>query len=79
MADFSRAVFTIFDVTDQRNQEITETFTWFWNVYQPGIDMYESINGSWGKTDEWNFEVNEEWEAYRGAFRALKRGYIAPK
>lgn len=65
--------------SEERNQEIAETFAWFWNFYLPGIDQFEMMGGSWGNVDKWEFDVNDEWKAYRGAFRAAKRGYISPK
>lgn len=65
--------------TEEESREIAETFTWFWNFYLPGVDQFEMMSGSWGNVEKWEFNVNKDWEAYRGAFRAAKRGHISPK
>ncbi|UHQ98541.1 ABC transporter substrate-binding protein (plasmid) [Natrinema zhouii] len=65
--------------SEERNQELVETFARYWNFHLPGIDLFEMMGGSWGNTNNWEFDVNDEWKAYRGAFRAAKRGYISPK
>ncbi|MFC7238797.1 ABC transporter substrate-binding protein [Saliphagus sp. GCM10025317] len=66
--------------TEERSQEIAETFTWFWNFYLPGIDMFQPMSGSWGNTEKWEFATdNKDWQAYRGAFHAAMRGHISPK
>ncbi|WP_238709560.1 ABC transporter substrate-binding protein [Natronorubrum halophilum] len=65
--------------SEERSQEIARTFTWFWNFYMPGIDQFGMMSGSWGNVQNWEFNANKDWEAYRGAFRGVKRGHISPK
>ncbi|XVH33145.1 ABC transporter substrate-binding protein (plasmid) [Haloferacaceae archaeon DSL9] len=64
---------------EERSREIARTFTWFWNFYVPGIDQFEQMDGSWGNSENWEYEIDQNWESYRGAFHAAMRGQISPR
>lgn len=64
---------------EQRNQEIAETFSWYWNFHLPGVNLVEVQTGTFGNTQDYDFNAEtNDWEAYRGAYRGLKRGHISP-
>ncbi|ELY98359.1 family 5 extracellular solute-binding protein [Natrialba aegyptia DSM 13077] len=64
---------------EQRNQEIAETFSWYWNFHLPGVNLVEVQTGTFGNTQDYDFNTEtNDWEAYRGAYRGLKRGHISP-
>ncbi|WP_323173435.1 ABC transporter substrate-binding protein [Natrialba sp. PRR66] len=64
---------------EQRNQEIAETFSWYWNFHLPGVNLVEVQTGTFGNTQDYEFNTEtNDWEAYRGAYRGLKRGHVSP-
>lgn len=66
--------------TDERNQEIVETFSWYWNFHLPGVDLLELQSGTYGNTRDFEFDTDtKDWEAYRGAYRGLKRGHVSSR
>ncbi|WP_255171426.1 ABC transporter substrate-binding protein [Natrononativus amylolyticus] len=63
--------------TDERNQEIAETFAWWFNYYVPMVDLVELETGSFGNTRDFQFDTEtNDWQTYRGDYRALRRGRI---
>lgn len=65
---------------EERNKEIAETFSWYWNFHLPGIDLVEVQSGTFGNTQDFEFDTDTpDWNAYRGAFRGLKRGHVSPR
>jgi peptide/nickel transport system substrate-binding protein len=64
--------------TDEENEELTETLTWYWNFYLPQIDLIEVQAGSWGNAEDFEFDSDDEdWQVYRAAYHQLKRGEVS--
>lgn len=64
--------------TDERNKEIAQTFSWFWNFHLPQIDLWQEGDGSFGDTESFEFQKTDQpiWQGYRASYRNLKRGNI---
>ncbi|WP_255171449.1 ABC transporter substrate-binding protein [Natrononativus amylolyticus] len=65
--------------SEEETLELTETLTWYWNYQLPQIDLIETQTGSWGNTQEFEFNSDDVgWQVYRAVYHQLKRGKINP-
>lgn len=66
--------------SDERDQEITERFSWWFNYYVPMIDLVEIESGAFGNTEDFEFDTSgNDWQTYRGDYYGLQRGLISTR